>query len=157
MYATLYLKNMNYTIIENSLNDLKRFRADSRQALNWSSVFVLPEWMQVWWQVFGDGKKQYIRTVWEGDRITGIAPLMIKDGAACLIGGTDVCDYLDFIVEPGREQDFFNVIMDDLKKNGIKVIDLKHVRPDSTVLTTLAVIAGGLGYRVESVKEDVSL
>ena len=104
--------------------------------------------MQVWWQVFGAGAKPYIRVVKQGDKVIGIAPLMIKDGTACFIGSTDVCDYQDFIVAPGRERDFFNALLDDLKKNGIKQLDLKHVRPDSTVITSLVPLAESRNYKV---------
>ena len=148
---------MNYTVTESSLEELKKLSKDTGRALNWSSVFVLPEWMQVWWQVFGEGKRQYIRVVREGDGITGIAPLMIKDGAACFIGGTDVCDYQDFITAPGQEEEFYVAVLEDLKKNGINQLDLKHVRPDSVVMSKLAVMAEGRGYKVESIKEEVSL
>ncbi len=147
---------MNYTVHENNLEDLKVYRSESRLKLNWSSPFVLPEWMEVWWQIFGAGMKSYIRTVKQGDRIIGIAPLMIKDGAACFIGNTDVCDYLDFIVTPGMERDFFSALMDDLKKNNIKHLDLKHVRPDSTVLNYLAPLSRERKCEVVSDKEAVS-
>jgi len=147
---------MSYTIFENRLTDLKALRKDSKQALQWPSVFVLPAWMQVWWQVFGEGANPYIRTVKQGDKVIGIAPLMIKDGAACLIGNTDVCDYLDFVTAPGMEKDFFNVLLDDLKKNGIKKLDLKHVRPDSTVLTNLVPVAEAGKCRITSDEEAVS-
>ncbi|OGO20128.1 MAG: hypothetical protein A2Z15_03015 [Chloroflexi bacterium RBG_16_50_11] len=112
--------------------------------------------MQVWWQVFGDGVKTYIRTIKQGDKVIGIAPLMIKDGAACLIGNTDVCDYLDFIVTPGKEQDFFSVLLDDLKKNNIKSLDLRHVRPDSTVLNDLVLLAEERKCGIVNEKEAVS-
>jgi CelD/BcsL family acetyltransferase involved in cellulose biosynthesis len=148
---------MSYTVIEDSLSKLDSYRTDSKQTLNWSSVFVLPAWMQVWWQVFGSGKDIFIRTVRDGDKVIGIAPLRVKDGTACFIGGTDVCDYLDFIVVPGKEQDFFNVLLDELKKSDIKRLDLKHVRPDSTALTSLVALAQGRRYDVTSTKEDVSL
>jgi CelD/BcsL family acetyltransferase involved in cellulose biosynthesis len=148
---------MNYTIVEDSLANLDSYRTDSKQTLNWSSVFVLPAWMQVWWQVFGSGADMFIRTVRDGDKIIGIAPLMVKDGVACLIGGIDVCDYLDFIITPGMEQDFFNVLLDNLKESGTNRLDLKHVRPDSTVLTSLAALARSRRYEVTSTKEDVSL
>jgi CelD/BcsL family acetyltransferase involved in cellulose biosynthesis len=148
---------MSYTIIEDNLANLDSYRTDSKQFLNWSSVFVLPAWMQVWWQVFGSGADMFVRTVRNGDKIIGIAPLMVKDGTACLIGGTDVCDYLDYIIVPGKEQDFFNVLLDDMKKSGIKRLDLKHVRPDSTALTSLVSLARSRRYEVTSTKEDVSL
>ena len=148
---------MNYTIIEDSLDNLDSYRTDFQQTLNWSSVFVLPAWMQVWWRIFGAGAEMYIRTVRGGDKVVGIAPLMVKDGTACLIGGIDVCDYLDFVVVPGTEQEFFNALLDDLKKYGIKHLDLKHVRPDSTVLKNLVPLARSRHNEVVSTKEDVSL
>jgi CelD/BcsL family acetyltransferase involved in cellulose biosynthesis len=147
---------MNYTIVEDNLDSLKSYRADSRQKLNWNSVFVLPEWMQVWWQVFGAGAEMLLRTVWESDKVIGVAPLMVKDNTALLIGATDVCDYLDFIVTPGREKEFFSLILDDLKKNGIRRLDLKHVRPDSTVFNSLVPLAESRGLLVETVKDNVS-
>lgn len=157
LHVRLLDRYMSYTVIEDSLDSLKSYRADSQQKINWPSVFVLPDWMQVWWQVFGTGAEMRIRTVREGKRVIGIAPLMVKDGAAFLIGDTDVCDYLDFVVTPGQEADFFNLILDDLKKSGIRQLDLKHVRPDSTVLTSLAPLAKSRQYGVETVKENVSL
>src|SRR4030042_771980 len=110
---------MNYSVIEDNLDSLKSYRTNSRQKLDWPAVFVLPEWMQVWWQVFGAGAEIRIRTVREGEKVIGIAPLMVKDGAALLIGDTDVCDYLDFVVTPGQEKEFFNLILDELKQNDI--------------------------------------
>ena len=44
-----------------------------------------------------------------------------------------------------------------MKKNGIRQLDLKHVRPDSTVLTSLVSLARSRRYEVTSTKEDVSL
>jgi CelD/BcsL family acetyltransferase involved in cellulose biosynthesis len=148
---------MSYIITADSLDKLNSYWNDSQQTLNWSSVFVLPAWLQVWWQVFGAGLKPYIRTVQQGDKTIGIAPLMIKDGAACLIGGSDVCDYLDFIIVPGMEQDFFNVLLDELKKNGIGKLDLKHVRSDSSVFKELVPLATSRKYEVVSTQEDISL
>jgi CelD/BcsL family acetyltransferase involved in cellulose biosynthesis len=113
--------------------------------------------MQVWWRVFGAGVKACIRTVRSGDKVIGVAPLMVKDGTAYLIGGTDVCDYLDFITAPSMESDFFNVLLDDLKKNDIRRLDLKLVRPDGTVFSSLMPVAEKRGYEVTSIKEDVSL
>jgi CelD/BcsL family acetyltransferase involved in cellulose biosynthesis len=148
---------MSYTVSGDTLAGLNAYRADSRQKLNWASVFVLPDWMQVWWQAFGAGAGFFIRTVRQGEKIIGIAPLMLKEKTALLIGDTDVCDYLDFVVTPGLEADFFNTLLDDLKENGVSHLDLKHVRPDSTVLTSLADIAGGRGYKVVRTPEEISL
>jgi CelD/BcsL family acetyltransferase involved in cellulose biosynthesis len=148
---------MSYSVIENNLADLKSHRADADQKLNWASVFVLPEWLQVWWESFGEGEEPRILTVRDGDKIAGIAPLMMRNKTAFLIGDTDVCDYLDFVVTPGLEDIFFNLVLDDLKKSGIRQLDLAHVRPDSSVLTGLVPLVESRGYRVVKEMEDVSL
>ncbi len=146
---------MDYNVLENSLDELKNYRTKTLP-LNWSSPFILPEWLRVWWQVFGSEPKPFIRVVKQGNEAIGIAPLTIKENTASFIGDTDVCDYQDFIVVPGKERDFFNVLLDDLKKNGIKHLDLKHIRPDSTVLTNLTPLAESRNYEVISEKEAVS-
>jgi CelD/BcsL family acetyltransferase involved in cellulose biosynthesis len=147
---------MSYTVSEDSLDKLDSYRADSNQKLNWSSVFVLPAWMRVWWQAFHPDADVSVRTVRQGEKIIGIAPLMVKDDTALLIGNTDVCDYLDFIVAPGAENDFFDALLDDLKKNGIRRLDLKHIRPDATVFTGLLPLAQSRKYEVDSAQEAVS-
>jgi CelD/BcsL family acetyltransferase involved in cellulose biosynthesis len=147
---------MVYSIFEDSLVNLASYRNDSRQKLNWSSPFVLPEWMQAWLRVFGTGIETRIRVVKEGENVLGIAPLMLLDSTALFIGNTDVCDYLDFIITTGREKEFFEIILNDLRKDDIKRLDLQHVRPDSTVLTSLAPLAQKQGLGVETVKDNVS-
>jgi CelD/BcsL family acetyltransferase involved in cellulose biosynthesis len=148
---------MSYTVTEESLGSLNHYWTDSRQNLNWSSVFVLPGWLQAWWQVFGSGVESFIRVVGQGGSILGIAPLMVNKGTVSFIGSTDVCDYLDFIVAPGREGEFFIALLDNLKRNGIEKLDLKHVRPDSTVMTYLVNIAQSRGGNIICSQEEISL
>ena len=148
---------MGYTVSEESFDSLYSCRADSRHNLNWSSIFILPVWLQTWWQVFGSGAELHLRSVRQGERIIGIAPLMIKQKTASLVGSTDVCDYLDFVVVPGMERDFFSALLDDLQQRDIEQLDLGHLRPDSTVLTHLTGIAMERNYDVRLQPEDVSL
>jgi CelD/BcsL family acetyltransferase involved in cellulose biosynthesis len=148
---------MTYTITENTIKDLEPYCTDTGLGLNWSSPFVLPAWMQVWWQSFGNGRNTFIRTVKDDGQIIGIAPLMLIDGTACFIGNTDVCDYQDFVIVPGKETGFFNTLLDDLQKHNIANLDLKHVRPDSMVLQNLVAIAENRGYSVSSDKDAVSV
>jgi CelD/BcsL family acetyltransferase involved in cellulose biosynthesis len=147
---------MSYIISEASLNDLIAYRSGSGQSLKWPSVFTLPEWMQTWWQVFGEGFKPHIRVVKDNDKAIGIASLMVKNGSAYLIGSTDVCDYLDFIIVPGSEQEFFGMLLDNLKVNDIRNLDLKHVRPDSTVIKSLVPLAKSRNLKMISQEEAVS-
>lgn len=148
---------MKYSFIEDTLTDLKGYFLDSGQNLHWPSIFVLPDWMEVWWQVFGSGAEKMVRTLRDGEQVVGIAPLMVRDGRAMLIGDTDVCDYLDFIIGPGLEERFFFLLLEDLKKNGIRYLDLKDLRPDSAVLLHLAGVAESQGYSVKISQESVSI
>ncbi|MDO8578977.1 MAG: GNAT family N-acetyltransferase [Dehalococcoidales bacterium] len=129
----------------------------SQNRLDWNSIFVLPAWMQVWWQEFGRGDKPYFLNVKQGEETTGIAPLFLQGKTASLVGSADVCDYLDFIVVPGQEKDFFNTLLDDLKKRGIEDLDLGAVRPNSTVMTSLVPLAREKGCEVSIKQEDVSV
>jgi len=93
----------------------------------------------------------------EDSRIIGIAPLQKDGDKVFFVGSADVCDYLDFVIEPGREKDFFTVLLDELKKSGVKSLELYPVRPDSTVLTVLFDMAKERGYETSSQQEAVSL
>jgi len=128
-----------------------------RLCLKWSSIFVLPAWLKAWWEVFGTSAELYLRTLRDGQKVIGFAPLVVNDGTASFIGSADVCDYLDFAIAPGRESDFFKIILDDLRETGVKKLDLRPLRPDSTVLKHLSSIARNRGYDVNCCPEDVSL
>ena len=148
---------MSYTITQESFDSLASCWTDPRQRLGWNSIFVLPVWLKVWWQAFGLGAKLYLGAVRQKEQIIGIAPLQIREGKAAIIGSADVCDYLDFVIAPGVEGDFFNSLLDDLAQKGINHLDLGPLRPDSTVLTSLVGIARDRGYEVLCREEDVSL
>ncbi len=148
---------MSYTITQESFDSLASCWTDSSHRLRWNSVFVLPAWLKAWWQEFGSGAELYLSTVRQEGKIIGIAPLLLREGRASLIGSADVCDYLDFVVVPGREEDFFIPLLDDLRQKGINHLDLRPLRPDSTVLSNLVAIAQNRGYEVLCHQEDVSL
>jgi CelD/BcsL family acetyltransferase involved in cellulose biosynthesis len=82
---------------------------------------------------------------------------MVKEGNASFIGSPDVCDYMDFVVAPGKALAFFTALLDKLKKDGIKELHLESLRHDSTVMTCLVDMAKGKEYEVFCTQEDVSL
>jgi len=145
------------TTTEESFASLDSYCGGARYNLRWSSVFVLPGWLRVWWQSFGDGAELYLRTVRQGEEIIGIAPLFFRDKTAALIGSADVCDYLDFVPARGREEEFFSVLLDDLIERGVSYLDLGPLRPDSTVLNYLVAIARNRNYPVLCQEEGVSV
>jgi len=148
---------MSYTLTVESLDGVTSSWNELRHCLKWGSIFVLPAWLKVWWEVFGSGAELYSRTLRQREKIIGLAPLLVNKETASFIGSADVCDYLDFVIIPGREQDFFKVMLDDLREKGINQLDLRPLRPDSTVLSHLVSIAQNRGYEVLCHPEDVSL
>jgi len=146
---------MDCKITPATLEELKNFRKTAPR-LNWFSPFILPEWLDVWQRVFGNDFNPYIRIISQNNEAIGVAPLMLKDKTAYFLGNIDVCDYQDFIVASGKEEDFLAALLDDLKQNGIKELDLKHVRPDSVTLKKLVPLAEKRGYKVAVEQQDVS-
>ena len=148
---------MGYTVTQESFASLTSYWTDLRYNLRWDSIFVLPSWLEVWWRAFGSGTELYLCAVRQKEKIIGIAPLLVKEKTASIIGSADVCDYLDFVVARGMERDFFTILLDDLGQKGINHLDLSPLRPDSTVLTNLVGIAQNQKYEVLCNLVDVSL
>lgn len=148
---------MSYTVTQESFDSLTSYWTDSSPRLKWGSIFVLPSWLEVWWREFQPGAELYLVAVRQESNIVGIAPLQIKGEEASFIGSPDVCDYQDFIIVPGREVDFFDVLLDDLKQRGISQLSLRPLRPDSTVITNLVSMAKNREYEVICHEEGVSL
>jgi len=121
--------------------------------LKWPTFFISPPWLQAWWELFGDGSHLYLRAVRQEDgQVIGIAPLMLRNNVAAIVGSPDVCDYADFAVKPGCERPFFKVLLEDLAQHGVDRIDLHSLRPDSIAAGKLLPWLGG-----EQFKEDISL
>lgn len=148
---------MSYTVTTESFDSLAALYEDKRLRLNWKPLFITPVWLEVWWRVFGGDSELALCAVKQADEVIGIAPLMVKDGTASIIGNTDVCDYLDFVIVPDKEPEFFNIILDSLKKKGINTLNLESLRPDSTVLNYLPELALSRGYEIDVWQSDVTL
>lgn len=140
-----------------SFEKLTSYWLKPRSLLKWDCIFVTPPWLEVWWREFGSSGEQYLCAVKKGGATIGIAPLLIKEEQACLMGSADVCDCLDFVIKPGSEHDFFDILLDDLMQREISRLSLRTLRPDSTVLTHLVGIAQKRNYEVSCAVEDVSL
>jgi CelD/BcsL family acetyltransferase involved in cellulose biosynthesis len=144
-------------VTSESFDSLTSYWRKSQDPSMWDCIFVLPPWLDVWWHEFGSEAELYLGAVRKGGTIIGIAPLLLRGTEASFIGSADVCDYLDFVIVPGREVDFFNILLNDLRGRGISWLDLRLLRPNSTVLSHLTDIARGLKYEVSCKVEDISL
>ena len=116
----------------------------------------MPPWLKAWGCTFAPGIVPSLYAVRQGDDLIGIAPLLVKGKKVRLLGSPDVCDYLDFIVAPGRERAFFGVLIDQLRQEGIALLDLKPVRPESAVMSDLVGLARDLKCEVTCDQEDLA-
>lgn len=145
-----------YSVTMESLESLFTHWRNPDLALKWDCFFVLPPWLKAWGHIFGSTTAMYLGAVRQAQEIIGIAPLLLENETASFMGDTDVCDYQDFIIAPGRSNDFFNVLLDDLSGKNITGLNLKTVRPDSATIRVLADIAAKRGCEVICKQTDVS-
>jgi CelD/BcsL family acetyltransferase involved in cellulose biosynthesis len=120
-------------------------------------LFSSPSWCEVWWRHFGEGSELYLGAVTEEKHIIGIAPLRLKDGVLHFIGSDNVCDFLDFIVEPGKEDIFFTALHGHLEQTDNKTLDLAPLLPDSTAHKWIATMETGSVKEAGCTEDDVTV
>jgi len=102
------------------------------------SPFLSWTWQYHWAQVFAEGRRLEVRSVVDGaGRLLALLPLYEAEPEIFrLIGGVDVSDYLDLIVEAEREEEAWGAL---LASRGVTsaVWDLHAVPAASTTVTTL--------------------
>ena len=121
-----------------------------------NTIFVTPLWQKTWWRHFGAGQELYLFTVKDGAELLGIAPLMLENGTLSFVGGTDLFDYHDFLVPPGSEARFYEVLYEHLLTLDWRQLELTSVPQDSPTLSILPAVAEKSGATVESAEEDVA-
>ena len=87
----------------------------------------------------------------------GVIPLIHHERRVSFIGGSDVCDYMDFIARRGDEVAVFSQALDYLEAMDWDFIELHSLLPQSLALTHFAPLAKERGYLVKITQEDVSL
>ena len=120
-------------------------------------LFSSPEWSEQWWQYFGADSQLYLGAVKDDGRYIGIAPLRRKDGIMYFIGSDNVCDFLDFIVEQGKEEMFFQTVFAYLSNVKIEAFDLSPLLPDSTAKRFLPDTALSPNLSVSCAPVDVTV
>ncbi len=119
-------------------------------------VFHRPTWQELWLKHFGDGREPLFLAVRDGERLVGVAPLMREGLRLALVGDHEICDYMDFVVEPGREGEFFAAVFHSLGEDSWEEMDLRGLAAYSPALAALPKATNGLGWRVERELEAVA-
>jgi CelD/BcsL family acetyltransferase involved in cellulose biosynthesis len=117
--------------------------------------FATPAWQRVWLKHFQGGRTVRILTARDGERLIGVAPFLCDGDKAEFVGHYSICDYLDAVVTPGFEPAFFASILQQLKSDGIRNLDLRGLRETSPTLPALAGAAEASGFAAQ--REDEAL
>jgi hypothetical protein len=99
----------NCYVSPENFSSLYSYYQKSDSGLRWEPLFVIPTWLQTWWDVLGSGFTLQLLAIYKDNQIIGIAPLKVKEKIASIIGSDDVSDYLDFFVLSGRR--IFSVLV----------------------------------------------
>jgi CelD/BcsL family acetyltransferase involved in cellulose biosynthesis len=116
------------------------------------SPFLSWIWQRHWARACAGDRRLEIRTAVDGaGHHVGILPLVeAEPGVSQLVGGVDVTDYLDLIVEAGRQKEAWTAL---LPSRGT-TWDLHAVPAASYSLTTLPWLASELGGAVTVAVEE---
>jgi CelD/BcsL family acetyltransferase involved in cellulose biosynthesis len=103
-----------------------------------STPFQCPEWLLSWIEVFLPNQLRVVE-VREGDRLAGLAPLLIypRDSERVLaFAGGGVSDYLTLLLQPGNETEVFHEICCALEEDrGWSLLELTDVSRNSGLHT----------------------
>ncbi|MBI2860910.1 MAG: GNAT family N-acetyltransferase [Chloroflexi bacterium] len=146
---------MSYTVTEETFDSLADCWRDT-DSLKWSSIFVLPPWLEAWWRELREGEQLLLLAVRQDAEIAGIAPLRVDGENGAVLGDIDTCDYADLIVDPERAAPAFSALLDDLDRRGVDHLHLRHLRPGSAA-AGLAEAARARGLRAYCRQEAVSV
>src|SRR5690349_11311164 len=126
------------------------------------TVFLTWDWLSTWWEVYGEGLEPSVATVREDGRLVAAAPCKVETRRRYgltfrqleFIGtGRAVCpDFLDFVVERGREAELATVLLEALEHERTwDKLGLSDVPSESPVRAALerALAAAGLRPRSE--------
>ncbi|MCL6432552.1 MAG: GNAT family N-acetyltransferase [Anaerolineae bacterium] len=147
------------------------------------TLFLRPEWLGTWWKVFGrEGALRLMAVRDEGGNLLGVAPLFLASVEAdarqpvpdlsyerpvprpeatphstlLFVGGTEVSDYLDLVVDRAHAPEVHRAIFEAvLREEGWEWIDLHCLPASSPTVAAFRDLAREAGFEVQVVQEDV--
>ncbi len=122
-----------------------------------ASIFLSPEWQEVWWENFSGGRELagfYVPA--EEGTVDALASLSRLGDEIGFVGATDTFDYNDFLVRPGFEESFYPLLLDVLADRDWSEVRLDSLVENSPTLVHLPDLARSRGYSVDVELEDVT-
>jgi CelD/BcsL family acetyltransferase involved in cellulose biosynthesis len=118
--------------------------------------FSTPEWQRVWLRHFQGERTVRVLSVRDGERLVGVAPLLLDGAGAQLVGHYSICDYMDAVVAQGYEQEFFPLVLERLARDGVTSLEMRGIRQWSSTLECTCSCAAAAGYAVQREEEALS-
>ena len=141
------------------LNSFQEIRAEWLDLLAQCPVntfCLLPQWQEVWWDAFREGRELAGFYLQGTEGVTAIASLARQGDTLSFVGNTETFDYNDLMIRPGAEADFFAALLDWLQRAEWQTLELPSLVEGSPTLEHLPDLARGQGYSVEVTEEDVT-
>lgn len=148
---------MTGAVTVDCFDDLGAYAERYRAVPEAQHVFVSPRWMQTWRQSFTPRDELCICAIKLCERTIGVAPLCINGAAASFIGDPEVFDYMDFMVAQEHEKEFYSALLDELRRRRVTELDLRCLRPESTVFPHLLDAISGNDGSISLESDGVSL
>ena len=121
------------------------------------SIFHSPQWQEVWWEIFGDGREMTGFSIpADNGAVDALASLARYGDSISFVGAPDTFDYNDFLVRPGFEETFYPALMDVLDGWQWSEVRLDSLIEHSPTLAYLPDLARSRGYAVDVEYEDVT-
>jgi CelD/BcsL family acetyltransferase involved in cellulose biosynthesis len=139
-----------------ALRDLREDWEGLLAVLPANTLFLTPQWQEVWWDSFGNGKQVAGFCIRGPEGLQALACLSRQDDTITFLGNQDTFDYNDFMVRPGHEDTFYPALLQRLDQEGVATLRLASLRDGSPTLALLPDLARQRGYRVEIAQEDVA-
>ena len=121
-----------------------------------NTLFLTPQWQEVWWESFGNGHSMVGFYLTEADGVTAIASLTRTGDTLSLVGNQDTVDYNDFLVKPGHEAVLYDAVLDRMEELQCRTLTLASLKEESPTLEHLPEMARQRGFSVEVEREDVA-
>jgi CelD/BcsL family acetyltransferase involved in cellulose biosynthesis len=83
------------------------------------TIFLTHEWQQTWWRFFPSGRELLLISLRQDGVLVGIVPLYhqkLETGQTVieLVGGKDICDYLDILALPNYRTQVYQAVLEFL-------------------------------------------
>ena len=121
-----------------------------------NSIFLTPQWQEVWWETFGNGSSLAGFYLTGPQGVTAVAPLARVGDTLSFVGNQDTVDYNDFMVRPGHESSLYDALLLCMDEQRCDTLELASLTQGSPTLEHLPEMARRRGFSVNIEEEDVA-